>query len=79
MQFPSLKARQMLAILQREPLAYEVVRQNGSHRRLESRNGYPPLGFSFHDRATIPPGLVRKILVQDVGLTEDEATEMARS
>lgn len=69
----------MLAILQREPLAYEITRQNGSHRKLESRNGYPPLGFSFHDRATIPPGLVRKILVQDIGLTEDQASQLASS
>ena len=77
--FPSLKAKKMLAILQREPLGYEVHRQKGSHRKLESRNGYPPLGFSFHDRVTIPPGLVRKILVQDVGLTDEEASELASS
>lgn len=75
--FPSLKARQLLAILEREPLAYECVRQRGSHRRLVSRNSHPPLTFSFHDRVTIPPGLVRKILVKDVGLTEDEAAELA--
>jgi hypothetical protein len=34
---------------------------------------YPPLTFAFHDNATIPAGLVRKILVRDVGLAEDEA------
>lgn len=28
---------------------------------------YPPLTFAFHDKATIPSGLVRKILVRDVG------------
>jgi predicted RNA binding protein YcfA (HicA-like mRNA interferase family) len=77
--FPSLKARKMLAILMREPLCYAITRQRGSHRKLESRNGYPPLGFSFHDRATIPPGLVRKILVHDVGLTEEQATELTSS
>jgi predicted RNA binding protein YcfA (HicA-like mRNA interferase family) len=69
----------MLAILLREPLGYEVARQKGSHRLLESRNGYAPLRFSFHDRATIPPGLVRKILMQDVGLTEDQARDLTRS
>jgi predicted RNA binding protein YcfA (HicA-like mRNA interferase family) len=79
LEFPSLKAKKMLAILQREPLGYEIKRQKGSHRKLESRNGYPPLGFSFHDRVTIPPGLVRKILVQDVGLTLEEAAELASS
>jgi predicted RNA binding protein YcfA (HicA-like mRNA interferase family) len=74
--FPSLKARALLGVLCREPLAYEVSRQKGSHRVLDSRNGYPRLGFSFHDRATVPPGVVRKILVRDVGLGETEALKM---
>jgi hypothetical protein len=29
--------------------------------------------MSFHDNQEIPPGLVRRILVQQVGLTDDEA------
>lgn len=68
-----MKAPKLLAILCREPLAYEVVRRQGSHRVLESPNGYPRLLFSFHDRQTLPPGMVRKVLVKDVGLTLDEA------
>jgi predicted RNA binding protein YcfA (HicA-like mRNA interferase family) len=72
--FPSLKARQLLSILKRAPLNYSIARQNGSHRLLESASGYPDLRFSFHDRQTLPPGLVRKILVDDVGLTPEEAT-----
>jgi len=75
-QFPALKPQQLLAILQREPLRYEIVRQKGSHRRLRSRNGRPDIGFSFHDRTTIPPGLVKKVLVGDVGLSEDEARKL---
>lgn len=38
--------------------------------------GYPPLTFAFHDEATIPAGLVRKILVRDVGLVEDDARKL---
>jgi len=34
---------------------------------------YPELLFAFHDNADIPPGLVRKILVRDVGLTQEQA------
>ncbi|MEX1009158.1 MAG: type II toxin-antitoxin system HicA family toxin [Acidimicrobiia bacterium] len=56
----------------RKPLDYVVARQNGSHRTMKSPN-YPTLGFSWHDRATIPRGLVRKVLVEDVGLTEADA------
>lgn len=76
MEFPSLKAPKLLAILMKEPLTYEIARQDGSHRRMKSRNGYPSLTFSWHDRATIPPGLVRKTLVKDVGLAEDEALKL---
>ncbi len=59
----------------RKPLSYKVTRQSGSHRTLESDNGYPKLGFSFHDGVDVPSGLVRKILVRDVGLAEEEALE----
>lgn len=74
-QFPSVKARRLLAVLERKPLSYRVVRQAGSHRRMEAP-GRPPLSFSFHDKATISSGLVRKILVRDVGLAEDQARKL---
>ena len=74
--YPALKGQQLLAILLREPLAYVVVRQKGSHRRLRSSNGHPEIGFSFHDGATISGSLVRKILVADVGLSEEEARKL---
>lgn len=73
--FPSMKARRLLAVLERQPLGYEVVRQSGSHRRMQSSD-HPPLTFAFHDGATIPAGLVRKILVRDVGLDEEEARKL---
>jgi predicted RNA binding protein YcfA (HicA-like mRNA interferase family) len=70
-----MKARRLLALLQREPLGYRVVRQSGSHRRLESPR-YPPLTFAFHDGATVPGGLVRKVLTRDVGLADEEARKL---
>lgn len=73
MQFPSLKARRLLAILMREPLNYRVARQKGSHRRMTSAAGHPSLTFSFHDRVTIPGDLVKEILTERVGLSESEA------
>jgi predicted RNA binding protein YcfA (HicA-like mRNA interferase family) len=74
-QFPSMKAKRLLAILERKPLSYRIVRQAGSHRRMEAP-GRPALSFAFHDKATIPSGLVRKILIKDVGLAEDEARKL---
>lgn len=76
MVFPSLKAKQFLAVLKREPLKYTVVHQSGSHRKLESANGYPKIGLSYHDKATVPPGVVRKYLVQIIGLSEQEAMDL---
>jgi len=73
--FPSMKARRLLAILQREPLNYRVVRQSGSHRWLAAP-GRRPLLFAAHDKDTIPPRVVRKILVRDVGLDEREARRL---
>ena len=70
-----MKAKRLLAILERKPLGYRVVRQSGSHRRLEAED-HPPFTFAFHDKATIRPSLVRKILTEDVGLAEDEARKL---
>lgn len=74
-QFPTIKAKRLLAVLEREPLNYRVSRQSRSHRRMEAP-GRPPLTFAFHDSATVPSGLVRKVLVRDVGLAEDEARKL---
>lgn len=71
-QFPAVKADALLAVLLREPLNYQIVRQKGSHRILRSP-GRPQVLFSFHSGVTVPPGVVRKILVQTVGLDENEA------
>jgi predicted RNA binding protein YcfA (HicA-like mRNA interferase family) len=70
-----MKAKRLLAVLERQPLRYEVVRRSGSHRRMESPD-YPRLTFAFHDKATIPAGLDRKILVKDVGLDEEDARKL---
>ena len=73
-----MKARQLLDVLARPPLRYRVVRQTGSHRRLRSADGYPPLTFAWHDRADIPPGVVRTVLVRQVGLSVQEALQCLR-
>jgi len=70
-----MRARELLAVLMREPLNYEVVRQRGSHRRLKAPSR-PSITFAFHDRQTIAPGVVRQILCRQVGLAEHEAREL---
>jgi predicted RNA binding protein YcfA (HicA-like mRNA interferase family) len=73
--FPSMKARELLAVLTRPPLGYEIARQRGSHRRLKAP-GRPPITFAYHDRATVGPAAVRKVLCRDVGLSEEEARKL---
>lgn len=76
MVFPSLGAKKLVRILKKKPLQYRVVSQAGSHRKLESRNGYPDIEFAYHDKDTIPPGLVRRVLCDRVGLSEEEAKDL---
>lgn len=71
--FPALRWPEFRRVLERDPLHYEVVRARGSHKTLRSAAGYPELHLAFHDGAELAPGLVRKILTRDIGLSEAEA------
>ncbi len=71
-EFPSTKAKDLLKVLEREPLNYRVVRQSGSHRRMKAP-GRPTITFAFHAGRSLAPGEVRAVLVKDVGLAEAEA------
>ena len=72
-----MNARQFLAVLMRAPLGYEITRQKGSHRKLEA-DGLPALLWSYHDSATVPPGIIRKYLVSEIGMTESEAVALLK-
>jgi predicted RNA binding protein YcfA (HicA-like mRNA interferase family) len=74
--FPSMKPRELQAVLMREPLAYRIDRQRGSHMRLVSDNGYPPITFAPHAGGNVAPGLVRTILCKQIGLSEAEALDL---
>lgn len=74
--FPAMKAKQFRRLLRRE-FGYKVVRQQGSHRSLRSPT-HPPLTLYHADGADMWPPLIRKILVQDVGLTLEQAKEVVK-
>lgn len=57
-QWPSAKARQVLAALLR--LGWGIKRETGSHRIL-SRPGWPDVVFAFHDRDEIGPRMLARI------------------
>jgi predicted RNA binding protein YcfA (HicA-like mRNA interferase family) len=75
--FPAIQARRLLRILQRKPLSYRVMAQNGSHRKLES-DCYPSINFAWHDGVDIKPGAVKRLLCGRVGLSETEALAVIR-
>jgi predicted RNA binding protein YcfA (HicA-like mRNA interferase family) len=71
--FPSMKSGELLRALRK--LGYETVRNEGSHRILTAP-GRPQLTLAYHSGQTFPPGLVRNILVKQVGLTEAQALDL---
>lgn len=72
--FPAWKAQKVVAFLRRE-LNYERHRQTGSHQTLVAE-GRPTLTFAYHNGDTVPPGVLRDILVKGVGLSLQEALEL---
>lgn len=74
--FPSLKATKLRQILKKE-LGYQRIPKSGhgSHCLLES-DGRPRILWAFHNNVTIAPGLVRNILMKQVGLSLEEARKV---
>ena len=56
-------------------LGYEEARCKGSHRRMVHKHK-PPFTLSCHNGQTIAPGLVKKIMRKDIGLTDQEILEI---
>jgi len=75
--FPSIKTKEFIKCLCRYPPCYKIIRQRGSHRTLKSEH-YPVLRISYHDSFEISGFRVKKILTQEVGLTEIMAIEVIR-
>jgi predicted RNA binding protein YcfA (HicA-like mRNA interferase family) len=67
-----------LRLLKRDPLGYKETARSGSHRKLESPNGYPDLRFSFHDKTEVGGTMIKEVLVGQVGLDESEALAILR-
>lgn len=74
--FPSMGSNQFKRLL-RKRLGYEEVPDSGSgsHSWLESED-YPRIRWAFHDSREISSIEIRKILVNQVGLSLDEARRL---
>ena len=51
------------------------VRQKGSHRRYKSPINGARFTYAYHEGAEVNGNIVRKILVEDIGLSVSEAAE----
>ena len=67
-QWPSLKARLVLAALLR--IGWRVKRQTGSHRTL-TRPNWPDVAFAFHDGEEIGPKMLAR-LAKRTGLSPED-------
>ena len=67
-QWPSLKARLVLATLLR--IGWRVKRQTGSHRTL-ARPNWPDVVFAFHDGEEIGPKMLAR-LAKQTGLSPED-------
>ena len=67
--FPALKPDQVLRLLRR--IGYQKVRQRGSHIVLRAE-GRQTITLSVHKGRTVKPKHLRGMLVDRVGLTDDE-------
>ena len=65
-QWPSTKARQVLAALLR--IGWIVKRQSGTSHRVLTRDGWPDYVFAFHDHEEIGPKMLARI-AKHTGLT----------
>lgn len=77
-EFPSLKATKLRKILERK-LGYRYEpgskKSGGSHCYLvaEGRNR---IRWAFHNKVSVPPRSVKSVLVDQAGLTVEEAKEV---
>ena len=67
--WPSTKARRVLAALQR--IGWSVKRDTAGSHRVLSRPGWPDVVFAFHDGVEIGPRMLQRI-ARRTGLTPED-------
>ena len=74
--FPSVRAERMLRVLMNNPLNYFKRNKNpGSHHYLVAL-GREPILFHFHKNSEINGRIVREMLIEKAGLSEEEAWKL---
>lgn len=73
-----MKAKKMRDLLRRQGYRPLPGRGRGSHTVLVCPGRSGEIVFAFHDKVTIGPVLVRKILVKEAGYSLAEAERLVR-
>lgn len=74
-QWPSHKANYVLRLLRKQLGYVKEGPQEGSHVWLVAE-GIPRIRWAYHNKRTLAPKELRRLLIEDVGLTIDEAKEV---
>ncbi len=67
--WPSVRASDLIRVIERH--CGPPIRQRGSHRRYKGKDD--EFTFAYHDGVEITGNMVRRVLVNDVGLTPQNA------
>jgi len=70
-----MKASELLKVLIAD-VGYRVARQKRARIGGSLCDGRPPITWAYHDRKSLSPGEVRRVLVKQVGPAEDEALSL---
>ena len=73
MKLPISYPKNLIAVVKK--LDFEEVRQSGSHKTFKHKDGRI-LTIAFHSNKPIPPGLLNKIIKQDLGISREKFSEL---
>lgn len=73
--WPSHKASYVLRLLRKQLGYVKDGKQSGSHVWLVAE-GRPPIRWAYHNKRSLSPKELRRLLVVEAGLTIDEAKEV---
>ena len=75
MKIPIVYPKDLIKIV--EKIGFKELRQKGSHKTFEHKDGRK-LTIPFHSSKAIPPGLLNKIIKQDLLVTREEFTQLLK-
>ena len=73
--FPGLKFNRLLRIVTSNPLNFKIIKRKGKSLTLENANG-KKIQMCWSSSVDIPGKIVKIFLLEEIGLTEEEAWKL---